>query len=78
MAIEVALAIPAGLWLGWRWSVFLMKSVDLETFRWAVVVAPTTYLLAAAVALLAGVASALWVRRSVDRLDLIGVLKTRE
>jgi putative ABC transport system permease protein len=78
MAIEVALAIPAGLWLGWRWGVFFMKSVDRETFRWAVVVAPSTYLLAAAVALLAGAASALWVRRSVDRLDLIGVLKTRE
>jgi len=30
------------------------------------------------VALLAAGASALWVRRSLDRLDLIGVLKTRE
>jgi hypothetical protein len=28
--------------------------------------------------LLAAAASALWVRRSLDRLDLIGVLKTRE
>jgi len=30
------------------------------------------------VALLAAAASALWVRRSIDRLDLTGVLKTRE
>jgi hypothetical protein len=35
-------------------------------------------LLASVVAVLAGAASALWVRRSLDKLDLIGVLKTRE
>jgi putative ABC transport system permease protein len=78
LAVEVAVAVPAGLWLGWRWSVFFMRAVDRETFRWAVVVAPTTYVLGAIVALLAAAVSALWVRRSVDRLDLIGVLKTRE
>ena len=33
---------------------------------------------AAVVGGLAAAASALWVRRNVDRLDLIGVLKTRE
>jgi putative ABC transport system permease protein len=41
-------------------------------------VAPSTYLLAVLVVLLAAAASALWVRRSLDRLDLIGVLKARE
>jgi putative ABC transport system permease protein len=55
-----------------------MSSVDRETFRWSVVVAPRTYAMAAAVTLLAAAASALWVRRSLDNLDLIGVLKTRE
>jgi putative ABC transport system permease protein len=78
LAIEVGLAIPLGLFLGRAWSIFFMSSVDQETFRWAVVVAPTTYAMAVAVALLAAAASALWVRRSLDRLDLIGVLKTRE
>jgi putative ABC transport system permease protein len=78
LATEVALAIPTGLLLGWRWGVFFMNAVDKETFRWSVVVAPRTFVLAAAVALLAAAASALWVRRSLDRLDLIGVLKTRE
>ena len=78
LAIEVALAIPAGLWAGTVWARQFMKSVDQETFRWQVVIAPTTYLLAVAVVLLASVASALWVRRSLDRLDLIGVLKARE
>lgn len=77
-AVEVALAIPIGLVLGRLWADYFMTTVDQETFRWAVVVAPRTYALATAVALLAAAASALWVRRSLDRLDLIGVLKTRE
>ncbi len=77
-AIEVAIAIPIGLVLGRLWGKLFMQSVDQEMFRWKVVVAPTTYLMAAAVALLAATASALWVRRHLDRLDLIGVLKTRE
>ena len=74
----MALAIPVGLWLGRKWGEFFMRTADQETFRWAVVVAPRTYALAAAVAVLAAAASALWVRRSLDHLDLIGVLKTRE
>lgn len=78
LAVEVALAIPIGLVLGRFWGQSFMASVDQEMFRWAVVIAPRTYLLATAVAVLAASTSALWVRRSLDRLDLIGVLKTRE
>jgi putative ABC transport system permease protein len=79
LAIDVGLAIPIGLVLGRAWAEqFMRGSMDQETFRWAVVVSPRTYLMAASVALLAAAASAFWVRRSLDRLDLIGVLKTRE
>ncbi len=56
----------------------MMLTADQEQYRWQVYVAPSTYLLATVVGLLAAAASALWVRRNVDRLDLIGVLKTRE
>jgi len=78
LAIEVLLAIPIGLWLGERWAKWFMSNVDQEMFRWAVIVAPRTYALATTVALLAATAAALWVRRSLDHLDLIAVLKTRE
>ncbi len=78
MSVEMAVAIPLGLWLGRGWARIFMQSVDQEQFRWAVYVAPATYLMTALVGLLAAAASALSVRRSVDRLDLIGVLKTRE
>jgi putative ABC transport system permease protein len=79
LAIEVVLAIPIGLLLGRAWAeLFFTRAVDQETFRFQVVVAGGTYVMAALVTLLAAAASALWVRRSLDRLDLIGVLKTRE
>ncbi len=78
LGIEVAVAIPVGLALGHAWARQFMKTVDQETFRWQVVIAPSTYLLAVAVVLLAATASALWVRRSLDALDLVGVLKARE
>jgi putative ABC transport system permease protein len=77
-AVEVGLAIPLGLWLGRSWAHQFMKSVDQETFRWAVTIAPRTYLLSVVVTLLAAAASALWVRRSLDTLDLVAVLKARE
>lgn len=79
LALELALAIPIGLVLGRVWAeLFMRMSLDPETFRWSVTVAPPTYLLAAAVAVASAGASALWVRRSLNGLDLIGVLKTRE
>lgn len=78
MAVELAVALPIGLYLGASWARLLMRMHDQEQFRWEVYVSPATYLLAALVAVLATAASALWVRRSVERLDLIGVLKTRE
>jgi putative ABC transport system permease protein len=78
LAAEVALAVPVGLLLGRWWAGAFMGTVDSETFRFAAVVAPATYAAAGIVAVFAAALSALWVRRSLDRLDLIAVLKTRE
>ena len=78
LAVEVAVAIVLGLWLGGVWAHAFMRSVDPETFRWQVVIAPETYLMVVVVVLASALASALWVRRGIDRLDLIGVLKSRE
>jgi putative ABC transport system permease protein len=78
LAFEVLLALPVGVVLGRYWAEGFMSTVDEETFRWQVFVAPRTYLLSVAVATLAALASALWVRRSLDHLDLIAVLKSRE
>jgi len=76
--VEVGLAIPLGLFLGRAWARQFMQTVDQETFRWTVAIAPTTYFMSVVVTLLAAAASALWVRRSLDTLDLVSVLKARE
>ena len=47
-------------------------------FRFPFVISHSTYGLAAGVVLAASVGSALLVRRRLDDLDLIGVLKSRE
>lgn len=78
MAVQVFLAIPVGLWIGYRLCLGIAGSVDPELFRLPVVLTPRTYAFAATVVLAAAAVSALLVRRRLDRLDLIGVLKTRE
>jgi putative ABC transport system permease protein len=78
MAVELILATPLGLYLGRSWARLVLQAADQEQFRWEAYVAPSTYVLAIAVVVLAAGASAVWVRRSLDQLDLIGVLKTRE
>jgi putative ABC transport system permease protein len=77
-AIQVALAIPLGLVLG-RWmSSTMMANTDPETYRLTVSVSGTTYAFAIAVTLASAVVSAIIVRRRIQTLDLIAVLKTRE
>jgi putative ABC transport system permease protein len=78
MAVQVILAIPPGLWIGYQLCLGIAGSVDPEQYRLPVVLTPATYGFAVAVVLLAAAVSALLVRRRLDRLDLIGVLKTRE
>lgn len=77
-AIQVALAIPLGLVTGYVMVVSMMSTVDPETYRLPIVISNRTYIYASLVALGAAVASALLVRRKLNHLDLIGVLKTRD
>jgi putative ABC transport system permease protein len=78
MAAQVALAIPIGLWVGYQLCLGIANSVDPEQYRLPVVLTARTYGFAVAVVLLAAGVSAFLVRRRLDHLDLIGVLKTRE
>jgi putative ABC transport system permease protein len=77
LAIHVLLALPLGMWLGTLMSGAILSG-DSETFRLAVVVDTRTYAFAAAVTIVTALISGLLVRRKLHRLDLIGVLKTRE
>jgi putative ABC transport system permease protein len=72
------LGIPLGLVMGYWFAWMLCYFLDQEVFRFPFVVANSTYGLAAGTVLAASIGSALLVRRKLDDLDLIAVLKSRE
>jgi putative ABC transport system permease protein len=79
IAVSLLLALPMGLVLGKVFAVAVAAAAeDSELYRLPPIIEPSTYAFAALVVLVAGIVSALLVRRRLDRLDLIGVLKTRE
>ena len=78
LGLQVLLAVPVGLLLGHRLTVWVVGTIHPERYRFPVVLTPRTYAFAVVVVLLASAASALVVRHKLDHLDLIGVLKTRE
>ncbi|RYF42999.1 MAG: ABC transporter permease, partial [Comamonadaceae bacterium] len=78
LALGIAAALPLGMLMGWALThgvVLLMRS---DQFLFPVVIQPRTYAWAAICVVAAGVASALVVRRRIDRLDMVAALKTRE
>lgn len=79
LAVQVLLAIPLGLLTG-RWLAYLIvvTNPQAERIRLPLVISSRTDAFAALITLLAGLLSALLVRRQLARLDLIGVLKTGE
>jgi putative ABC transport system permease protein len=79
IAVSLVLALPLGLVLGKLFAIAVARAaVDTELYRLPPIIDPRTYAFAVIVVLAAGVLSALLVRRRLDHLDLIGVLKTRE
>jgi len=76
--ILVAVATPFGLALGWLLMLAVMLRFESDLFRMPVVALPQTYVTGAGLVLAAAAVSALLVRRRLDRIDLISVLKTRE
>jgi putative ABC transport system permease protein len=78
LTLVTLLAIPLGLALGW-WMVAAMAGVyDTEMFRMPTVVSVQTLAMSALTVIVSSILSALVVRRRLQRLDLIAVLKTRE
>jgi putative ABC transport system permease protein len=78
LAALTALAIPAGLLLGWVMSAAILEIFQTELYRIPFVISPTTFARAGLVTFAAAAISAAAVRRRLDRLDLVAVLKTRE
>jgi putative ABC transport system permease protein len=78
LALVIAVALPLGMALGWALVHGIVDLLKSDQFYFPVVIQPRTYAWAAIAVLAAGVASALVVRRRIDRLDMVQALKTRE
>jgi putative ABC transport system permease protein len=74
----IMVSLPVGCFFGLLLSRLMAQSFDTEMFRIPLVIDPSTYGWAVLIALASSAISALLVRRRVDRLNLINVLKTRE
>ncbi|HEY0844253.1 MAG TPA: FtsX-like permease family protein [Noviherbaspirillum sp.] len=71
-------AIPLGLWLGRGMCYYIALTMQSDLFRVPLVLVPQTYAFAATVVLVSAVLSGLAVRRRLDQLDLIAVMKAPE
>ncbi|CAN7578412.1 FtsX-like permease family protein [Mesorhizobium amorphae] len=74
----VALAQPLGWILGYFFSWSVVRGFESDLFRIPFVVNRSTFALASLVVLAVATISALIVRRRIDSLDLVRVLKTRD
>jgi putative ABC transport system permease protein len=75
---EIAMGVPLGLLLSQGVISLIAHFHSNESFEIPGVIAPRTYAASALVVLAAALASAIVVRRRINRLDLVSVLKTRD
>jgi putative ABC transport system permease protein len=78
LAVLTLAAIPLGLVMGYGFAAFVALGLDTEMYRIPLVIERSTYAFAALVIVLASAFSGLIVRRRLDHLDLVAVLKSRE
>jgi putative ABC transport system permease protein len=78
LATVTILAIPVGMVLGYVFAGLLVAAFNTELYRFPLVVSTRTFAYAATAVLVAAAISGFAVRRRLDHLDLVAVLKTRE
>ena len=74
----IFVGLPFGCLCGGALAWLMISAFETELYRVPLVIDPSTFGTAVLIALAATLASGLLVRRRLDSLDLIGVLKTRE
>lgn len=77
LALQVLLALLPGMLLGTWMADAMLSATDPEQYRFPLVISLRTYVFAGLVTVASAAIAALLVRRKLDHLDLIGVLKTR-
>jgi putative ABC transport system permease protein len=78
LVLLTLVAIPVGWVIGYGFGWLLIQAFSSDLYRVPFTIERATYAKAALVVLVATAASALIVRRRIDRLDLVAVLKTRD
>jgi len=78
LAVLTLAAIPIGWLIGYGFSAAMVAGFESEMYRIPLVIRPASYARAAIVTGVAAVISGLLVRRRLDHLDLVEVLKSRE
>jgi putative ABC transport system permease protein len=78
LAVVTVLALPVGAVIGFVLGQVIMTAFNNEVYRLSFVTSPATVAWSFLVVIAAAVVSGLLVRRRLDRLDLVAVLKTRE
>ncbi len=76
LTLLTLISIPLGMAIGYWLTALTIEAVQTEHQRLPLIVGWRSYGFAAAITMIAALASGLVVRRSLDRLDLIGVLKS--
>jgi putative ABC transport system permease protein len=77
-ALLTLLSLPVGFLLGGLLSAVFVKSLETDIIQFPLTLSRSTFAFAALVVIGASLVSAVIVRYRLNRLDLIGVLKTRE
>ncbi len=70
--------LPVGMFIGYGFVAVAIEALQTRTQRFPLIVEPHTFAVAVVVVLTAAVISSLVVRRRLDHLDLMQVLKSRE
>jgi putative ABC transport system permease protein len=78
LAIVTAAALPIGAAIGYGLALLTVNAFDSEVYRIPFIVTPQAIAWAWLTVITAAAVSGLAVRRKLDRLDLVAVLKTRE
>jgi putative ABC transport system permease protein len=78
LAAVTLMAIPIGMILGYGFAGALVAAFNTELYRFPLAVSSRTFAFAASAVLVAAALSGFAVRRRLDHLDLVAVLKTRE
>lgn len=78
MGLLTLLAIPLGFFIGKGGGGLMVRNMETELFRVPLVVDNGTYAFAASVVLVSALISGVMIKRKLDRLDLVAVLKTKE